>query len=423
MKFSDQQLLEEAYFNVKNLQTDRRLQLLLAEDLKLIDQLIEEGFGDYIKKVGSSIKGGFQKVASKIKETLTNGLANTLVKTIISAIPKQELENLVNIVAKGQVPKDKAEEVKNILVQTPVASKDSVQEKKAWLASLLFTESNIELALKNSGILSEAESGRELQKFAKEVANKINTLYPKNKKAMAAAIPKFSDTVSRYLGLPPQTPNTPQTLPATDTNPPTEISTTDQSSSTPDNNSSQTSQQTTDSSQTSSSAPTGKGIVNKIVGFIKKHPKISAAAGATLLGIVVAAFAGAAPVVVPALITALKGAGIGGTTSIVRQLISGEKVDLKRVGKAAVIGGVIGGVGGVLVQGLGNIASQFTPQEVVALNREIVNNQTVTDKIAAGKRLPLFGANYDYGVAANDEVANKFSSGHSGFRAADKLVK
>ena len=93
------------------------------------------------------------------------------------------------------------------------------------------------------------------------------------------------------------------------------------------------------------------------MGFVKAHPKISAAAGAALLGIVVAAFAGSAPVVAPALIAAVKGAGIAGTTSIVKQMISGEKVDLKQAGKAAAIGGALGGVGGVLAAGLGNIAS------------------------------------------------------------------
>jgi len=375
MKSKDQQLLEEAYFNVRSNNVDRVLQTLLAEDIKLIDQLIEEGFGDYLKKAGSAIKGGVQKAVSKIKETLTSGLASTLVKAIISAVPKEELENMVNIVAKGQVPKDKAEQVKGLLAQADggqQVQQENYQERKAWLASMIFTESNIENALENSGLLTEARSGRELQKFAKEVANKINELYPKNKKAMAAAIPKFTDSVSKYLGLSPQAaqpqqaaePSQDQSTAAQAEQP---IQETQQS-----NSSAQQSAPTTNSggamdkvkgainnavSAVEEKIPTGKGLVNKVMGFVKAHPKISAAAGAALLGIVVAAFAGSAPVVAPALIAAVKGAGIAGTTSIVKQMISGEKVDLKQAGKAAAIGGALGGVGGVLAAGLGNIAS------------------------------------------------------------------
>ncbi|MEY5134532.1 MAG: hypothetical protein RL709_227, partial [Pseudomonadota bacterium] len=208
MKSSDQLLLEQAYVNILTNTKDAKLKAMIAEDYRVIDELIEEGFGDYLKKAGSAIKGGVQKAASKIKETLTNGLAKTLVNAILSAVPKEELENLVNIIAKGQVPKDKIEQVKGLMVQqagneAPV--KESYETTKEYLAATLFTESNILLALENSNtILAEARSGRELQKYAKDVAKKINELYPKNKKAMAAAIPKFTDTVSKYLGLPPQ---------------------------------------------------------------------------------------------------------------------------------------------------------------------------------------------------------------------------
>jgi uncharacterized protein YidB (DUF937 family) len=38
-------------------------------------------------------------------------------------------------------------------------------------------------------------------------------------------------------------------------------------------------------------------------------------------------------------------------------MISGEKVDLKQAGKAAAVGGALGGVGSVLATGLGSIAS------------------------------------------------------------------
>lgn len=385
MKSKDQQLLEEAYSRVLINHSESSLRALIAEDYKLIDRLIEEGFGDYLKKIGGAIKGGAQKAAAKIKETLTSGLASTLVKTIISVVPKEELENMINIIAKGQVPKDKMEQIKGLVVQqqgeeAPI--KESYITTEQYLAATLFTEANILKALESTnGLLVEAKSGRELQKFAKDVANKINELYPKNKKAMAAAIPKFTDTVSKYLGLPPQTQASSSAPAAEQSNQPAaapdkraEIQPANFRATAPQN--SQETQQTANNTSQPQSAsasfadkvkgavsnienkiPTGKGLVAKVMSFVKAHPKISAAAGAALLGIVVAAFAGSAPVVAPALIAAVKGAGIAGTSSIVKQMISGEKVDLKQAGKAAAVGGALGGVGSVIASGLGSIAS------------------------------------------------------------------
>ena len=369
MKSRDQLLLERAYASILTNNTDQAFMKLLAEDHKLIDELIEEGFGDFLKKAGSAIKGGVQKAYSKIKETLTSGLASTLVKSILAALPKEELENLINIIAKGQVPKDKVEQVKGLVVQQSgeeATVKESFISTKEYLAATLFTEANILKALEStSGLLVEARSGRELQKFAKEVAAKINELYPKNKSAMAAAIPKFTDNVSKYLGLPPQS-----RVPAPAT-PDASVTTSPQGSA-PESSSSNSASSNPSVMDKAKGAvnnaisnvedkiPTGKGVIAKVMGFVKAHPKISATAAAVLLGIVVAAFAGSAPVVVPALIAFTKSAGIAGTTSIVKQMISGEKVDLKQAGKTALIGGAIGGVGSVLATGLGSIAGSVT---------------------------------------------------------------
>ena len=397
MKSKDQLLLEQAYASIISNSTNETLRALIAEDHRLIDELIEEGFGDYLKKVGGAIKGGVQKAASKIKETLTSGLASTLIKAIISVVPKEELENMINIVAKGQVPKDKVEQVKELIAKQPDGEapvKESYISTKEYLASTLFTEANVLLALENAnGLLVEAKSGRELQKFAKDVASKINELYPKNKKAMAAAIPKFTDTVSKYLGLLPQSrAQAPTQAPAQAPAQAAEQSPANNNNAAPAATSPSSAPESGSSSGSSSSSnasneagaeppsnpstmdnvkgavnnavnnvenkiPTGKGLVSKVMGFVKAHPKISSVAGAVLLGVVVAAFAGSAPVVVPALIAAVKGAGIVGTSSIVKQMISGEKVDLKQAGKTALVGGALGGVGSVLATGLGNIAS------------------------------------------------------------------
>lgn len=367
MKSRDQILLEEAYLKVLTGNKSITLESLIEDDHKLIDELIEEGFGDWLKKTGGAIKGGVQKATQAIKQTLTAGLATTLVKAIISAVPKDELENLVTVVAKGQVPKDKTAQIKDLIVKQPDSAspvKESIEDTKAYLASILFTEANITLSLQNSGLLLEAKSGRELQKFAKEVAAKINEIYPKNKQAMAAAIPNFTNSVSKYLGLPQQAPTQSSSTQATQS---TQAAPGASNQTTP--SAAQASPSTPNQAASSqpgvinkieNAIPTGKGLVSKVMGFVKSHPKISAVAGAALLGIVVAAFAGSAPVVAPALIAAVKGAGITGTTSIVKQMIGGEKVDLKQAGKSALVGGALGGVGSVLATGLGSIASSVT---------------------------------------------------------------
>ena len=437
MKSRDQVFLEAAYRDVIH---NSELKKLITRDYNVIDELIEEGFGDYLKTAGNYIKGGAKKAASKIKETLTSSLAGTLVNTIVSSIPKQELENFVNIIAKGQVPKEKIEQVKGIMVQQPANNsvKESWLNEKQCLAEILFTESTILSALQNTNsLLVEARAGRELQKYAKEVANKINELYPKNKKAMAAAIPKFTNLVSKQLGIQStdQQPAEPVAEPPKPTN---------QENPWGDNTKPLSMHDPrwgepgiADKVKTAASGAmskikgaaknienkmsTGNGLTGKIMQFIKAHPKISAAAGAVLLGLVVAAFAGSAPVIVPALTRAVVAAGITGTTTIVKQLMSGEQVDLKAAGKAAAIGGAIGGVGGILAQGLGVIASQITPQEFVVSNTKNVNGETVTDKITAGKRIPLGGLNYEYDVASNDNLTGDFKHNQSGFNVHKKM--
>lgn len=386
MKSRDQLLLEQAYASILTNNTDSAFRKLLAEDHKLIDELIEEGFGDFLKKAGSVVKGGVQKATAKIKETLTSGLASTLVKAILSGVPKEELENLINIIAKGQVPKDKVDQVKDLIVKQPGGEEAPVKESfistKEYLAATLFTEANIKKSLLSceslliekyratnsysykDGVRTDStkrpESGDEITKLSKEIADKLNTLYPKDKQALAAAVPKFTDTVSKYLGLPPQSKaqapantSSATSSPESSSNP----SVMDKVKGAANNAISNVKGAANDAiSDVENKIPTGKGVIAKVMGFVKSHPKISAAAAAVLLGIVVAAFAGSAPVVVPALIAFTKSAGIAGTTSIVKQMISGEKVDLKQAGKTALIGGALGGVGSVLATGLGSIA-------------------------------------------------------------------
>lgn len=453
MKTKDQLLLEQAYASILTNNTNKAFRKILAEDHKLIDELIEEGFGDYLKKTGGAIKGGIQKAASKIKQTLTSGLASTLVKAILSGVPKEELENLINIIAKGQVPKDKVDQVKDLIVKQPEGEEASVKESfistKEYLAATLFTETNIKKALLNcesllieykatnsytykngvrTDITKRPESGDEITKLSKEIADKLNTLYPKDKQSLAAAVPKFTDTVSKYLGLPPQSKapspaNTSSTTssPESSSNP----SVMDKVKGAANNLISNVKGAANDTiGNVENKIPTGKGVIAKVMGFVKAHPKISAAAAAVLLGIVVAAFAGSAPVVVPALISFVKGAGIAGTTSIVKQMISGEKVDLKQAGKTALIGGVLGGVGGVLASGLASLSNNLLPQEVFVNKERIENGEKVVDRVALGKKVKLFqdDGGYNYDVTSDDKVTGEFKTGQSGWGSAKQFV-
>ena len=394
MKTKDQLLLEQAYLQIWENKSNDKLQRLIEADQKALDELIEEGFGDFIKKVGSGIKGGAQKIASKIKETLSTGIASTLVKAIVAAIPKEELDNFVDIVAKGQVPKDKANQVQQMVTQQPESNnsaapvKESFYSNKALLASVLFTEEKILEALESGNLLltemqgvgvpstsnssQASEPGRELEKYAKEIAQKIQGMY-KNKQAMAAAIPKFTDSVSKYLGITPQ-----GAAPSGGGGSPSTQGQTSMGagSAAPAN----TPKNSVGGNAGPSVAGTasGEGLVSKVIGFIKKNPKISAAAGAAVLGLVVAAFAGAGPVVVPALLAALKGAGWSAAGSVAMQKFKGvggalasggmeaakqqfkdNKIDVGTTAKHAAIGGVTAGIGKILSIGLGNIAGMF----------------------------------------------------------------
>ena len=104
--------------------------------------------------------------------------------------------------------------------------------------------------------------------------------------------------------------------------------------------------------------------------------------------------------------------GVGKTTTIGKLAHQ-----FKKAGKSAVVGGAIGSVGGVLVQGLSSLADNLIPQEFFASEHEIHNGRTVVDKAAGGKIIKGFGANYEYDVSKIDDVAGTFSTGHSGFNA------
>lgn len=417
MKSRDQLLLEQAYMQIWENKSDNKLQRLIEADQRALDELIEEGFGDFIKKVGSGIKGGAQKIAGKIKETLTSGIASTLVKAIVAAIPKEELDNFVGMIAQGQVPKDKVNQVQQMVTQQPESNNaaapvaESFYSNKTLLANILFTEEKIFEALQSSNLLltemvsdqqikqakqqaaqarkqSKTNLDDELKNYAISIGNKIKAMYPKDKQAWATAVPKMATYVSKYLGVPAQTNSG---APASSNNPAAGNASANAAASA-GNSGAPASGNTSggNAGPSVAGATSGEGLVSKVMGFVKKNPKISAAAGAAVLGLVIAAFAGVTPVVVPALLAALKGAGWTAAGSVAMQKFKGvggalasggmeaakqqfkdNKIDVGAVEKAAAMGAAAGGIGKILSIGLGNIAGMF---DVVKFDRKITHS-------------------------------------------------
>ena len=415
MKSRDQLLLEQAYLQIWENKSDNKLQRLIEADQRALDELIEEGFGDFIKKVGSGIKGGAQKVAGKIKETLTSGIASTLVKAIVAAIPKEELDNFVGMIAQGQVPKDKVNQVQQMVTQQPESNNtaapvtESVYSNKTLLADILFTEEKIIEALQNSNLLitemmANPAAGQpqnkpkqktnlddDLKNYAISIGNKIRAMYPKDKQAWATAVPKMATYVSKYLGVPAQTNSG---APASSNNPAAGNAPANAAAGA-GNSGAPASGNTSggNAGPSVAGATSGEGLVSKVMGFIKKNPKISAAAGAAALGLVIAAFAGVAPVVVPALLTALKGAGWSAAGSVAMQKFKGvggalvdggmeaakqqfkdNKIDAGATAKAAAVGAAAGGIGKILSIGLGNIAGLFGGAPDPTTNNQLNSN-------------------------------------------------
>jgi hypothetical protein len=110
-------------------------------------------------------------------------------------------------------------------------------------------------------------------------------------------------------------------------------------------------------------------MISKIMGFIKNRPIISGVAGVAVLALVVSAFAGTAPVVVPALLAGLKSALTGAGGNLIVQVLKNKfagnpafkDIDWGMVAKTGLTAGALGAVGKVLSIGLGYIVKAFDP--------------------------------------------------------------
>jgi hypothetical protein len=419
---SENILLESAYLKVVNNQF--AYNRLVELDEIALDQLIEEAMGDWLKKAGSAIKGGYEKAKAAVKEKMSGAIANLFSKMLVGKLGDKVGEFLLKIKGfadgKEKLPPDAQKVANQVAGQpqqgaapapqqgapapTPVApavTKESILQNKHFLASTFFTETIILEALEGlqkEGLLTEARAARDLQKFAKEVANKINEIYPKNKKAMAAAIPKFSSSVAKYLGISPtavaaqssqqagaqQGAQASQQGGAQQGAQASQQGGAQQGAQAGQQGGAQAgAQQGAQAGQQGGAqqgAPQGTGLWAKIKGYITKYPKISAGIGIILIGLIISAFAGVAPVLAPALSkAAIAGLG-GGAADIVKQMIGNKmakrdataNLDWKSAGKTALTAAAVTAVSSVLLTGFSNIARAF---EVIEINTDSTQYQ------------------------------------------------
>lgn len=409
MKSKDQLLLEQAYMNVflnSRVPLSDQIHHLIEMDIRAIDELIEEGLGDWIKdkasKAGQAIKGGAQQIKQSISSGVIQQIIGSITKKYQEVLPgiittllnasdgktfnKQELDNAAKQIVGNSAPQQTA--------QGPV--KESLYfENKAYLASLAFTESNlislfeeleaqgllitemqsVGIPAQNPTATPQRRSGRELAKFAQEVITKINSLYPKNKQALAAALPQFMSKVSQGLNVPSAGPSSGSTAPAQQGGQPSLTAQPQggQPTSIAQSQGGQSAQQgAAAAGPANNNPPANGGLISKVMGFVKSHPKISAVAGVAALGLVVSAFAGSTPVIVPALLVGLKygltGAGGNLLIQVLKNKFNGnpafQNIDWNSVAKTGLSAAALGAIGKVLAIGLGHIVHAFDPMTI-----------------------------------------------------------
>lgn len=382
----EDQLIFEAYLraNTFDKTTSKQLQSMRDYDLQCINELLQEaGFFDTLKKWGgkaadtvkatgqaignSSIGQAVQQGATAVKQgiqsagqavqkgvaSITQGVVQSLVNTLISKIAPDQQKAFIDLISgKAKLQPNQVQDLTKQISATPV--KESINshiEYKTWLAHTLFTEENLLNTFKNGNILVEASNAGALNNIAKEMAAKIQALYPKNKKAMAAAIPKVTASLNSALGVTPSTST--QTVPNASV--PTTAPSTSNPTSAPDASSTST------PAAVGGSAAANGGLLKQIMAVASKYPKMSAVTAAGILGITVAAFSSVG--IVPMLLTCLSKAAFAGATgaatSVVKQVMAGQNVSGKQVVKDAAMGGAFGAAGAILGTGLSSLGKTF----------------------------------------------------------------
>ena len=205
------------------------------------------------------------------------------------------------------------------------------------------------------------------------MAGKIQALYPKNKKAMAAALPKVTAGIHNALGIPQQAAQAMATadgtVPGTAATP------------------AGTASSGTTTAGTPGTAPAASGgLLKQIMTLATKYPKMSAVTAAGIIGLTVAAFSsvGIVPMLTLCLSRAAWAGATGAATSVAKQVMAGQQVSGKQVAKDAAIGSAFGAAGAILGQGLQSLGKAFagmfshsggsTAQQLPSIQRNAVGN-------------------------------------------------
>jgi len=409
MRNKDSQLIFEAYLKTNNLNKDMvsTLTEMRDYDLQCIHELLEEaGWFDKAKKLGGQALGAVQSAGSAVGKAVgqaaqavgntavgqavkqsatavgnavvqgtgavgravgqsvqqgvakvTQSVVQSLVNTLIAKIdPKQQQAFIDLISGKAALPADQVQLISKQVTSTPIKeSVDSREDYKLWLAQTLFTEENLRNALASDSTLTEASNTGALNALAKEMAGKIQALYPKNKKAMAAALPKVTAGIHNALGIPQQAA---QAMATADGTAPGTAATT---ASTPGTAPAASGSTTTAGTPGTAPAASG-GLLKQIMTLATKYPKMSAVTAAGIIGLTVAAFSsvGIVPMLTLCLSRAAFAGATGAATSVVKQIMAGQNVSGKQVAKDAAMGGAFGAAGAILGTGLSSLGKMFS---------------------------------------------------------------
>ena len=393
MQTKDSQLIFEAYLkaHIKDDNLTQKLTEMRDYDIQCITELLQEaGWFDKVKQwgsnaaksVGNAVGGAAKAVGSAVGSAakaigntsvgqavkqgvskITQGVVQSLVNTLISKIAPDQQKLFIDLISgKSKMPADQVQAISKQVAATPIQeSINSKEDYKRWLAHTLFTESNLTNALTNSGLLLEASNAGALNTIAKEMAAKIQALYPKNKKAMAAALPKVTAALHNSLGVPQQAA---QAMAAADGKQAPAAATGGQTAAggqAATGTQSGAAAGSAGTQQTTPGAAPSAGLLKTLVTLATKYPKMSAVTAAGLLGVAVAAFSTVG--IVPMLLTCLSKAAFAGATgaaaSVAKQVMAGQQVSGKQVAKDAAMSGAFGAAGAILGTGLQSLGKSF----------------------------------------------------------------
>lgn len=389
---------------------EEQLKEWYQNDLACIDELFEEGaIGDALSKVS----GGLKSVTGSAKTFLANKMLQPIVNWIVNGIQKlsgQEKENAIKGLEKVfSDPNFAVKQAKSVGMESEASEEyafESYLITREYLLKNVFTESNIEIIFGSFTLLSEAAKkksakkgspkskiGLNVTKIAQPVIdayNKaladLNSKYPSGSAASNAA-KRFNSAIRNAVqpSLSPEGSSIIQPKPSRaasavkSKSPKTVSPTTGSTLPTPTGASSLTAPKTSSSSMVPTEkggelATTGskrkdtglakpdyidiesetlpiekkQGFIRKALSWMKDHPNATAAGIIGLASLVTLATGGS---FVPLLIAGLKGGGLGGIVSAIKQKVQTNEVDWKKVGSDALKGAAGGSILGAITGG------------------------------------------------------------------------